>query len=60
MGIKKTSLYLLIVSGLAMLALSCAVLKPTVSDQITEEIPTPPREFRAAWVATFDNIDWPS
>lgn len=22
--------------------------------------PTPPREFRAAWVATVDNIDWPS
>src|ERR1043166_6942624 len=22
--------------------------------------PAPPREFRAAWVATVDNIDWPS
>lgn len=25
-----------------------------------EVIPLPPREFRAAWVATVDNIDWPS
>ena len=24
------------------------------------EVPTPPREFRAAWVATVNNIDWPS
>lgn len=24
------------------------------------EVPTPDREFRAAWVATVDNIDWPS
>ncbi len=25
-----------------------------------ERIPSPPREFRAAWVATVANIDWPS
>lgn len=25
-----------------------------------EDIPSPPREFRAAWVATVANIDWPS
>ncbi|MCW5942166.1 MAG: family 10 glycosylhydrolase [Fimbriimonadaceae bacterium] len=24
------------------------------------QLPEPPREFRAAWVATVDNIDWPS
>lgn len=24
------------------------------------QAPEPPREFRAAWVATVDNIDWPS
>ncbi|MEM9083563.1 MAG: family 10 glycosylhydrolase, partial [Planctomycetota bacterium] len=23
-------------------------------------LPAPPREFRGAWVATVDNIDWPS
>jgi len=26
----------------------------------TVDIPAPPREFRAAWVATVANIDWPS
>lgn len=25
-----------------------------------EEVPTPQREFRAAWIATVANIDWPS
>ncbi len=29
--------------------------RPTAAD-----LPTPPREFRAAWVATVANIDWPS
>ena len=24
------------------------------------EVPSPPREFRAAWIATVANIDWPS
>lgn len=24
------------------------------------ELPAPPREFRGAWIATVDNIDWPS
>src|SRR5688572_320178 len=25
-----------------------------------ETLPAPPREFRAAWIATVDNIDFPS
>ncbi len=29
-------------------------------DSLTYLIPPVPREFRAAWVATVDNIDWPS
>ena len=29
-------------------------------DARTSEPPAAPREFRAAWVATLDNIDWPS
>ena len=24
------------------------------------DLPAPPREFRAAWIATVGNIDWPS
>ena len=50
----------LITLGLAFLSLNCASLKPSAPYTITEEIPSPPREFRAAWVATVANIDWPS
>lgn len=46
---------LLAAAGLAALA-GCAVIGP-----VTEPGPPPaPREFRAAWVATVANIDWPS
>ncbi|KPK77874.1 MAG: hypothetical protein AMJ79_01820 [Phycisphaerae bacterium SM23_30] len=38
----------------------CAVLQPTASIKTTDEIPAVAREFRAAWVATAANIDWPS
>ncbi|MCD6308230.1 MAG: family 10 glycosylhydrolase, partial [Candidatus Latescibacteria bacterium] len=37
----------------------CAAFRPTVAER--EEAPPPPeREFRAVWVATVANIDWPS
>ncbi len=44
-----------------MFATGCAqVSAPTVA-QIDPNLPPPtPREFRAAWVATVANIDWPS
>lgn len=32
----------------------------SVAQEIIPEPPPSPREFRAAWVATVDNIDWPS
>jgi uncharacterized lipoprotein YddW (UPF0748 family) len=32
----------------------------TESSRLAAEPPPAPREFRAAWVATVDNIDWPS
>ena len=28
--------------------------------QVNENAPEPAREFRAAWVATVFNLDWPS
>lgn len=28
--------------------------------QVSESVPEPPREFRAAWVASVFNLDWPS
>jgi uncharacterized lipoprotein YddW (UPF0748 family) len=45
---------LLGVSGL------CAVHRPTPARQDPDSIPSVPREFRAAWVATVENSDWPS
>lgn len=38
---------------LAVLAATMAILEPSAP-------PQPMREFRAAWIATVDNIDWPS
>jgi uncharacterized lipoprotein YddW (UPF0748 family) len=43
--------------SLATLLIASSLAKDTVP---TEGLPTIPREFRAAWVATVDNIDWPS
>ena len=34
--------------------------KPSLSERISAEIPPVQEEFRAAWVATVGNIDWPS
>jgi uncharacterized lipoprotein YddW (UPF0748 family) len=34
--------------------------EPDVRARATEQPPPAPREFRAAWVATVANIDWPS
>lgn len=31
-----------------------------VSSLQADEVPSPPREFRAAWIASVANIDWPS
>jgi uncharacterized lipoprotein YddW (UPF0748 family) len=45
-------------------ALACAVLAlgapSQESLQLGASIPAAPREFRGVWVATVDNIDWPS
>jgi uncharacterized lipoprotein YddW (UPF0748 family) len=36
--------------------------KPVAPAEVTERVPPPPapREFRGVWVATVNNIDWPS
>ena len=45
-------------SALALLCLcSCSHAPHEATDNL---LPEPPREFRAAWVATVANIDWPS
>ena len=43
--------------GLALLSMLCCLPAPAAAEP---ELPLPMREFRAAWVATVANIDWPS
>jgi len=37
-----------------------AAVPGAVSERLPPDLPPVPREFRAAWIATVDNIDWPS
>ena len=53
--IKKTSFLICI----ALLMLNCQVLKNNQAS-LSPTHPEVQREFRAAWVATVDNINWPS
>ena len=47
--------------GSCALVVCGALLTPSLRSQSAEDgPPAPPREFRAAWVATVANIDWPS
>lgn len=39
---------------------SALLLLSFLSNACAQAVPPLPREFRAAWVATVDNIDWPS
>ena len=38
----------------------CSASRPSADRGSIQEIPRADREFRAVWVATVDNIDWPS
>jgi uncharacterized lipoprotein YddW (UPF0748 family) len=55
----KTKLYQIAVALSPILITSCCVTNNTTL-QAANNISEPPREFRAVWVATVDNIDWPS
>jgi uncharacterized lipoprotein YddW (UPF0748 family) len=57
--IKKT--FLVSVSVLIVIILTkCVATKPVVTGDPYGRKPSAEREFRAAWVATVDNINWPS
>lgn len=43
-----------------LLSVSCTVNRPALDNSPTVQHPTAMREFRAAWVATVANINWPS
>ena len=38
---------------------SCSLMPPTLPQPDSRVVPDAPREFRAMWVATVANIDWP-
>ncbi|MBA3485313.1 MAG: family 10 glycosylhydrolase [Pirellulales bacterium] len=42
------------------IALAAVAALSTWSKTLAADVPSPPREFRAAWIATVANIDWPS
>lgn len=50
----------ILIYSVALLMGSCTVTKPVAAEQATVAIPKAMREFRAAWVATVANINWPS
>lgn len=52
--------YPLIVLALFLIIIKCSVLRPQKGYEIKKEDPLAEREFRAAWVATVANINWPS
>ncbi len=58
-AMRRFSLYLLITS---IIAASCGSSKPVTHTETAPEFRKPAalREFRAAWVATVANINWPS
>lgn len=56
MTARLTTLVLLLLA----LTSGCSAQSVPLTDEELQAIPAPPREFRAAWIATVANIDWPS
>jgi len=50
----------MLVLGMILLAEGTSSRPPASPPAGEEGVPNPPREFRAAWIATVANIDWPS
>ena len=57
---KKKILLLLLSVFLIVVLTRCFTTRPAVTGDIYGRKPSAQREFRAAWVATVDNINWPS
>ena len=49
-----------VITGLCFLLNACVALKPINPGSNVKKSPKAPAEFRAAWVATVANINWPS
>jgi uncharacterized protein YbbC (DUF1343 family)/uncharacterized lipoprotein YddW (UPF0748 family) len=57
---KRKILLLLLSVFLIVVFTRCFTTRPAVTGDIYGRKPSAQREFRAAWVATVDNINWPS
>ena len=56
----KKSLLVILSASLMIGFAGCVAKKPVVTGDPYGRTPVAEREFRAAWVATVDNINWPS
>src|SRR5882757_757406 len=50
--------FIIALSALIILA-ACSATKSSVKEDLAKQFPKADREFRAAWVATVANINWP-
>jgi uncharacterized lipoprotein YddW (UPF0748 family) len=57
---RRAVLVMGVAAGAGAWLVACAQQQPATSPAAADEPPAEPREFRAAWVATVANIDWPS
>ena len=55
-----TPQYATLVLGLAIFVGGCSTQQPATRRESAVSLPVADREFRAVWVATVSNIDWPS
>lgn len=53
-------MHALLLLALVVASAGCAAERRTAEREAIPPMPDPPRAFRAAWIATVANIDWPS
>jgi uncharacterized lipoprotein YddW (UPF0748 family) len=56
----KNKFTAILCASVSVTLLSCTVTKQTMNTELISSLPQAQREFRAAWVATVANINWPS
>ncbi|MEI9810180.1 MAG: family 10 glycosylhydrolase [Bacteroidota bacterium] len=57
---KKGTIHSSTIIGLLIFLSACSASKKNAAEDISQKPPQAAREFRAAWIATVANINWPS
>jgi uncharacterized lipoprotein YddW (UPF0748 family) len=57
---KRQLVHFITISCSAVFLFACSASKKTVAEDTSKKTPQVSREFRAAWIATVANINWPS